>query len=212
MPGVRRLDASTLAAAAGVVGPACFVGGWLAAAALRPGYSSRTQAISQLAREGAPHRTVMTGAFVAFGVAMPVFAGPLVRALAGGRTLRLAVTVSGLATIAVAACPLSRSGGGTRDLVHGAFAVTGYVAMVAAAALGAHALRAEGRPALARASWVVAAVAAASLAATTLGRDVGLYQRLGLGAVDAWYAVASLSIVVATRSSTPRPGAARVTA
>jgi hypothetical membrane protein len=189
----RRLRITT--ASAGIFGPACFVGGWLAAAALRPGFSSTQQAISQLAREGAPHRLLMTGAFIAFGIAVPFFAQPLSRALEGGPALRAAVTLAGLATLAVASCPLSASGGGTRDLVHGVFATTGYVAMVASAGLGAIALSRSQRASAARVSVAVAVVATACLATTTAGLDVGLFQRAGLTVVDLWFVVMAISIL-----------------
>ena len=179
---------------AGVLGPACFVSGWLAAAALRPGYSSAQQAISQLAREGAPHRFLMTAAFVVFGIAMPVFAQPIARALEGGRLLRGAVTLAGLATLGVACCPLSASGSGTRDLVHGGFATSGYVAMVGSAGLGAMALGRRQR-ATSCMSAAVAVAAATFLSLTLTGHDVGLFQRAGLTVVDVWFVVIALSIL-----------------
>ena len=191
--GERRRDVMT--ASAGILGPACFVGGWLVAAALRPGYSSTQQAISQLARDGAPRRLLMSGAFVAFGVAMPIFAQPLTRALGGGRLLRGAVTLAGLATLGVACCPLSASGGGTRDLVHSTLATTGYVGMVASAGLGALALSRQERPVAARVSGGVAIVAAASLVVTILGHDVGLFQRAGLTVIDLWFVAIAITIL-----------------
>jgi hypothetical membrane protein len=188
-----RLD--TFATSAGILGPACFVGGWLTAAALRPGFSSIHQAISQLARDGAPHRLVMTGAFVAFAVFMPIFAQPLSRALEGGRLLRAAVTLAGLATLGVACCPLSASGSGTRDLVHGGFATTGYVAMVGSAGLGAVALMRRQKAVAGGASAAVAIVAAAFLALTTTGHDVGLFQRAGITVIDIWFVVLAVAIL-----------------
>jgi hypothetical membrane protein len=185
----------TVTVSLGILGPACFVGGWLVAAALRPGFSSTHQAISQLAREGAPHRLLMTGAFVAFGVVMPIFARPLTRALEGGRLLRAAVTLAGLATLGVAFCPLSASGSGTRDLVHGAFATTVYITMVASAGFGAIALSRRQRAVAARVSAAVAILAAASLATTTTGHDVGLFQRAGLTLIDIWFVVIAISIL-----------------
>jgi hypothetical membrane protein len=193
LAGGRRLR--IIAVSAGILGPVCFVGGWLAAAALRPNFSSTQQAISQLAREGAPHRLLMTGAFFAFGIAMPFFAQPLSRALEGGRSLRAAVILAGLATLAVACCPLSVSGSGTRDLVHGSFATTGYVAMVASAALGAVALNRRQRALAARVAAAVAVVATGCLAMTTAGLDVGLFQRAGLTVVDVWFVVMAITIL-----------------
>jgi len=194
----------SITALAGILGPACFVGGWLLAAALRPGFSNTQQAISQLAREGAPHRLLMTGAFVAFGLLMPVFAKPLARALGGGLLLRAAVTLAGLATLAVACCPLSASGSGTRDLIHGAFATTGYVAIVASAGLGAMALGRR-RVVASAVSAAVALVAAASLAMTLTGHDVGLFQRGGLTVIDLWFVVIAISVLRNSSSEAPGP-------
>jgi hypothetical membrane protein len=185
----------TASVCAGIVGPVIIVAGWLTAAALRPGFSSIQQAISQLARLGAPHRYLMTAAFVVYGVAIVIFALPLSRAL-GGQTLQLvAAVLTGLATIAVACCPLSATGAGTRDLVHGGFATTGYVASVASMGLGAIALRRLRHPVAAGLSAGAAVVATASLALTTAGHDVGLFQRTGLTLADAWFLAMGIAIL-----------------
>ena len=137
----------------------------------------------------------MTGAFVAFGIVMPIFAQPLARVLEGGRLLKAAVVLAGLAILGVASCPLSASGSGTRDLVHGAFATTGYVAMVGSAGLGAIALRRQQRRVAALVSAIAAILAAASLATTVTGHDVGLFQRAGLTMIDIWFVVVAISIL-----------------
>jgi hypothetical membrane protein len=201
---VGAANLRTATASAGILGPTCFVGGWVAAAVSRPGFSSAQKAISQLAREGAPHRLLMTGAFVAFGILMPVFAQPLARALGGGLLLKAAVTLAGVSALGVASCPLSASGSGTRDLVHGAIATTGYVAMVASAGLGALALSRRQRTVAARMSATAATVAALSLAATTTGHDVGLFQRAGLTVIDVWFVVIAVSILRDRSSNTRR--------
>lgn len=195
--GAESLDAASIAA--GIAGPVLFVGGWVASAALRPGYSSLHEAISQLARIGAPHRLLMTGAFVGFGVAMPFFARPCARALGGKRAMIAAITIAGLATFGVGCCPLSRSGGGVRDVVHGSFATIGYIAMVASASLGSDAFRRRSKPAPALASAAVAIVAAAALSATPFGRYSGLFQRLGLTVVDVWFVAVAVSLLMDRR-------------
>ena len=195
----RRL----IGAAAGVVGPASFVGGWVAAGATRPAYSPLREAISQLAREGAPHRGLMTKAFVAFGVTVPVFAPVLAESIDAGKALRVSATVAGLTTLGVAAAPLSASGAGSIDLVHGAFATLGYVGMALSPMFGALALRRRGNMGAAMASAVVGLVSATSLVATAFVADVGLCQRLGLGVVDAWFVVMAIWILVSVKDETP---------
>ncbi len=172
------------ALACGVAGPAAFVAAWVAAGALRPGYSPVSQAISELAASGAPSRPLMTAGFVAFGVLLPVYARPLGAAL-GSPGVRAAATASGLATLAVAALPLSAEGGRGVDTWHAVAAGTGYAAQVLAPLLGGRRLRsAAGR----RASYAVAGVAAAALVGSVALPDLtGLLQRTGLTAVDAWY-------------------------
>jgi hypothetical membrane protein len=191
----RRL----IGASAGVIGPASFVGGWMLAGAMRPGYSALLEAISQLAREGAPHRGIMTTAFVAFGVTVPVFAPVLADSLGAGKALRVSATVAGLATLGVAAAPLSASGAGIVDLVHGSFATLGYAGMALSPMLGALAFRRRGDVGAAVASAAAGLVSAASLVATAFAADVGLFQRLGLGVVDVWL------VLMAIRASSVTP-------
>lgn len=160
---------------AGVVGPSAFVAAWAVAGARRSGYSPVDDAISRLAEVGSSSRPLMTAGFVTFGVAMPVFAVGARRSL--GPAATTALVVAGLTTIGVAATPL----GPGSDTAHGVFAGVGYVAMAAAPVL------ADGRR-----GALVSAVAAASLVATTIGPAHGLFQRLGLGVVDAWIVVTAL--------------------
>lgn len=160
---------------AGVVGPSAFVAAWAVAGARRDGYSPVEDAISRLAELGSSTRPVMTAGFVTFGVAVPVFALGARRDL--GPAATAALVVAGLATIGVAATPL----GDGPDTAHGVFAGVGYVAMAATPFL------ARGRR-----GALVSAVAAAALAATTIGPAHGLFQRLGLGVVDAWIVMTAL--------------------
>jgi hypothetical membrane protein len=190
-PEWRRL----VGACAGVVGPVSFVSGWVVVAAMRPGYSAVREAISQLARVGAPHRGLMTAAFVSFGATVPVFAPVLADSLDAGKALKASVSIAGLATLGVAAVPLSSSGEGTADLLHGMLAVLGYCGMALSPLCGAVALYRRGDTTAAAASVVTGVVSAASLAASTFASDVGLFQRLGLGVVDAWLSVMAISIL-----------------
>jgi len=123
----------------------------------------------------------MTTAFVVFGVLAPVWARTLGARLGSG-AVRLSVTVSGLATLGVAAFPLGASYG---DGPHAVAAVTGYVAMALTPLLAARHL--SGR--LQRGSRAVGLLSAALLTATAFGHATGLLQRTGLGVVDAWFVV-----------------------
>jgi len=173
----------SLAAACGIAGPVVFVAGWLVNGARTPGYDPLSQAISQLAREGAPTRLSMTVCFVLFGVLMPLWAPALARAL-GVPSLRPVVTVAALATLAVAALPLTREGGGAQDVGHALAAVTGYVAMAATPLVAARGLTSPAR----QLSLLVGVVSAVALVASVITGSGGL-QRLGLTVVDAWHVV-----------------------
>ncbi len=182
------------AAGCGIAAPAAFIGGWLANGLRTPGYDPLTQAISQLAREGAPTRPAMTLAFVVFGMLVLPWAPVLARALKAPGLLP-AVAVAGLATLAVAVVPLSREPGGTQDALHGIAAGTGYVAMALTPLLAALALRRLGHPRLAATSAAVGVVSALCLAATLTADASGLFQRLGLGVVDLWHVVAAIVVL-----------------
>jgi hypothetical protein len=178
-----------VASVCGLLAPASFVGAWAVCGAVRgDGYDQMEQAISQLARIGSPTRLGMTAGFVGFGVLLPVFAQRLPRLLGAGRPLQASMWVAGVSTLAVAALPLQREPGGTGDLLHAVAAGTGYLAMAASPALAAGALRRGSRR---TASWASAAVSAASagalVASVTVG-PTGLWQRVGLGVVDLWFA------------------------
>ncbi len=122
----------------------------------------------------------MTAGLVVFGVAVPLY-GVLLRDALPGRSW-IALVVTGLATLGVAAVPLGR---GT-DGLHGAFAGLGYVSLAAAPALAAFELRRRGRRAAATWSLAAAGVAGVCLLATVAGPAHGLFQRLGLTIGDAW--------------------------
>ena len=195
---MQRVPTSNRAAElCGILAPASFIGGWAICGALRSGYDPVQQAISQLAREGTPGRLGMTAGFLGFGFLLPVFAQRLPELLGAGSTttaaaLRAAVVVAGASTLAVAAFPLQHVEGGTGDLLHELSAGVGYLAMIAAPALGALALRRSGHRSAAAASAAVSALAAASLG-LSLGTDAtGLWQRSGLGVVDVWFGACAL--------------------
>ena len=173
---------------AGVVGPTAFVGAWAIAGALRNGYSPVEDAISRLAEVGASSRPLMNVGFVTFGVAVPAFALAARQSL--GAPAAAALVVAGLSTLGVAATPL----GPGPDTAHGIFAGVGYVAMAAAPVLADR-----------RRGALISAVAAASLVATTIGPAHGLFQRLGLGVVDAWIVATALRQRRENRNGAPYP-------
>jgi hypothetical membrane protein len=173
-----------LGATCGIAGPVAFVVGWLVNGARTPGYDALQDAISELAREGAPTRPSMTVAFVAFGLLMPLWAPVLARAV-GVPALPPVVTVAGLATLAVAAHPLTQEGGAPQDTGHALAAVTGYVAMAATPLVAARGLDGTARAA----SLAVGLVSATALAASVVVDGGGGLQRVGLTVVDAWHVV-----------------------
>ena len=182
-----------LGAASGVVAVGAFVGGWLVNGARTPGYDPLEDAISQLAREGAPTRVSMTLCFVVFGVLICVWARTLAREL-GVPALRPVVTVAGLATLAVAALPLTREGGQAQDTAHAVAALTGYVAMAVTPLVASRGLGRRGRAA----SVLVAATAAGALAWSVVSGSGG-HQRLGLTVVDAWHVTLACAVLLARR-------------
>ncbi len=176
-----------------MLGPTAFVAGWAVNGARSPGYDPLTDAISRLAAEGAATRPSMTTAFVVFGVLVPLWA----RTVAGELdrpALRPVVTVAGLATLAVAALPLTEQGGQLQDAGHAAAALTGYVAMVATPLVAARALP----PGPRRASVVTGVVSAAALVASVVTGSGGA-QRLGLTVVDAWHVVVATGVLLRPR-------------
>lgn len=180
---------SRVAGASGVLGPASFVGAWAVCGALRDdGYSPVQDAISQLARVGSPTRAGMTAGFLGFGLLLPVFAQRLPELVGAGRALRVAATVAGVSTLGVAILPLQRDAGGRGDALHAVAAGIGYVAMAASPLLAAPALRRTGRRRAAALSVGVGVASATALTISVTTGPTGLWQRVGLGVVDAWFA------------------------
>ena len=188
-----------LGAVCGVLGPTAFVAGWVVNGARTPGYDPLRDAISQLAAEGAATRTGMTACFVVFGVLVAVWARTLARELDRPALLPV-VSVAGLATLAVAALPLTEQGGQLQDAGHAAAALTGYVAMAATPLVAARALP----PGPRRTSVVIGVVSAVALVASVITGSGGA-QRLGLTVVDAWHAAVAAGVLLRSGTSTSRP-------
>lgn len=199
---MRSLTAVPLRVAAlgGVLGPAAFIGAWaVGGATTATEYSAVHDAISRLAAVGADTRPLMTGGFITFAVAVPVYATALRRTVSGVSWITAIIT--GAATLAIAAAPLDRSP--TIDSWHAAFAGIGYVTLAATPLLAARPLRRSGHLALARFGVAAGSMSAVALALTTTGLPTGLLQRVGLTATDAWIVASAVAIV--TGRLAPRP-------
>jgi hypothetical protein len=200
------VDSDRVGAACGILAPSAFVGAWLVAGSLLPGYDPLQDPISRLAGEGAAPRPLMTAGMVAFGVLVPVWARTLGERL-GSSALSGVVTAAGVTTLAVAALPLTADGGSVQDLLHALAAFCGYVAMATTPLVAAPLLRRRGHGRAAVVSVVVGVVAAVALAGSVLagavegsavpGEEVGSggLQRLGLTVVDAWHVAAAAAVL-----------------
>ncbi len=182
----------TVAAVCGIVAPLSFISAWLVGGLRTDGYDPLADAISQLAREGAPTRALMTSGFVVFGLLLPVWAFRLGREL-DSKAVRNAAVVAGVATLGVALLPLTREGGQPQDVGHAVAAGVGYVAMALTPLLAAGPLRRMGYDRAAGTSAVVGVVSALALVGTVLVVDrSGGLQRLGLTVVDLWHVAAAV--------------------
>jgi hypothetical membrane protein len=189
----------------GLAGPTIFIGGWLTGGALRSNYSPINDAISQLARVGAPNRALMTGAFIGFGLSLPIFGYALAEALEDGKGVEYAAVLAGLATLGVAAFPLSARSGGREDLLHTIWAVAGYVGTASAPLIASRAFFRHGQRGAAVASLAVGTCSALALGATAAGHHTGFYQRLGLTVVDLWFMSAAAGTLLHRAPPLPSP-------
>lgn len=132
----------------------------------------------------------MTTGFVFFGFLVPLFARAV--KLSVNRSAAIALSVTALATLGVALTPLDRSE--AVDGWHSLFAGLGYLALGAAPVFAWPQLRVDGRRTLGFVGLVAAAIAAVSLPLSLTDYPTGLFQRLGLTAVDLWIIGLALSI------------------
>lgn len=187
-----------LARAAGIAGPAAFVGAWVIGSVLKDGYSPISDAISRLAEQGASTQPLMTAGFLGFGLLMPLYARGLGQAL-DSRAVQGAVTASAVATLAVAAFPLSEEGGTSIDTLHNVAAGVAYAANVLGPVVAAPHLRSR---AARRASYALAALMTAALiGSVTLDDLTGLLQRTGLTLYDAWAVTLAVTVLAPSRRS-----------
>jgi hypothetical membrane protein len=189
----RELSRLRVLALGGIVGPVAFVGAWIACAAATQHYSSINDAISDLARVGAPTRVGMTTGFIVFGVGVIAFGLALRATLPGPAWIAAVATAT--CTLGVAATPL---GGWSGDAAHAACAGAGYVSLVALPLLAAAQFHRGGRVIATRASIAIGLVAGVCLVASTLGPAHGLWQRLGLTVGDVWI-VTVAALIAANR-------------
>ena len=182
-----------LLGAGGIAGPAAFLACWIAGGVIARGdLSPSADAISRLAAAGADTRWMMATGFISFGVGVGAVA-LAVRAVIDGPPW-LAIAGTAAATALVASAPLDVSP--TVGRLHAAFALAGYVTLIAAPILAARPLRDRGFTRLAAVGRGAAGVAAVALALSVVGPATGLLQRIGLTAVDVW--LIALATLIAT--------------
>lgn len=188
------MELRTAARAGGVVGPGMFLFSWIVSALRTDGYSVVEDAISRLAAVDAPTRWLMSAGFVGFTVGVAMYAFGMRSALDGPAWI--AALVASIATLGVAVFPLDHSG--AVDLLHGAAAFTGYIALSALPLCAAPALARRGHLGAARLSRISGTISAMALAATLLGPAHGLFQRIGITVGDLWIAISALKLITRT--------------
>jgi hypothetical protein len=174
---------SRLGALSGIAAPASFITGWMVGGSRAKGYDPLKDAISQLARVGAPTRPLMTAGFLGFSARAPFWARTISGSLAEPR-LKASIGAAVVGTVGVAALPLGASFG---DGPHAAAAGLAYVGMAITPTFGGRALARDGHHRSAQASYVVTGISGAALVASLVGAYDGGFQRLGLTVVDAWF-------------------------
>ena len=167
--------------------PVFLIGGWTLAALRQPaGYDATRDTISALAGLGATDRWVMTAGLVGLGVCHLVTASGLRNAATAGRIL---LATGGVATLAVAAFPVPRTGSSAAH------------AVAALVAFGALTLW----PVLARGSKGAAATAVLALLLTWFALELfGDGARIGLSerVLAAAQALCPLFVLIVTRRGT----------
>nr|WHW29176.1 putative DUF998 domain-containing protein [uncultured bacterium] len=202
VPVRRVLAVMQRAAIGGVVGPVTFITAWMIAGmATSRAYSPIDDAISRLAAVGADTRWLMTAGFVVFGFALASFGQALRTQFSGSAWITS--TITGLATLGVAATPLDWSDG--VDRLHGVFAGLGYVTLALTPMLAATTLFRSGRTWLAGAGCAAGLVSTVALGLTLTDLPTGLVQRIGLTATDAW--IIALAVMMLSERRAAQHGA-----
>jgi hypothetical protein len=172
-----------LGALSGIAAPTSFITAWVVGGLRAKDYNPVKDAISQLARVGAPTRPLMTSGFLAFAAFAPFWAKTISESLEEPK-LKLSIGAAVVGTVGVATLPLGASFG---DGPHAAAAALSYLGMGITPAIGARALARAGHDRSARASYAVTGISAASLVASLAGVADGGLQRLGLTGPDLWF-------------------------
>ena len=188
--------------------PVLLVGGWTVAAALQPGsFDQVTGTISALAARGAADRWVMTLAFLGVGACHVITGLALRPAAAPGRLL---LVTAGVATVEVAANPVTATGG-HGSLPHTAAATAAFLSLAAWPVLGR---RREPAAPWALRPAVCAGATGALLALlvwfylelSTGGSQLGLAERVAAGTQSLWPLAVVLVCYRVGRGSFGQPG------
>ncbi|MDQ4097755.1 MAG: DUF998 domain-containing protein [Actinomycetota bacterium] len=171
----------SVAALAGLVGPAAFIATWGILGAGASNYSAVRDPISRLAASGASTRGAMTAGLLALGTGLVGSAIALRDDLPGPAWAFAAST--GVSALAVAAAPL---GSPLIDDIHGAVASLGYVTLAATPVAASVAMVGRGERHWVRISMVAGAVCGLCLLASAAVPARGLFQRLGLTSGHLW--------------------------
>ena len=182
--------AVSVAALAGVVGPAAFITAWAVLGAGASNYSAGRDPISRLAASGASTRGAMTAGLVALGTGL-VFSAIVLRDELPGPAWAFAAG-TGASALGVAAAPL---GSPLSDDVHGVVATLGYATLAATPVAASMAMARQGRSHWARASMVAGAVCGLCLLASAAVPARGLFQRVGLTSGHLWVMVTCAGVL-----------------
>jgi hypothetical protein len=161
-----------------VTAVALFAASWTVVGALTPRYDEVQEPISRLAQRHAPYRLVMVGALLVIGVLLPVWGWVLAHAL-DLPELRVIATTSGIGIIGLALVPLNED-----EAVHSLFGLAVYVSSSLVPLLGCRAVRSVR---IRHASRLLGVLTALAFALSVQGVCTGLFQRLGLTAVQVWF-------------------------
>lgn len=192
---------------AGLLAPLAFAATTFVGAAIRPGYSHVSNAVSELVETGAPHRTGLNWAFLAYNLFTVAF-GVGLTIIAGNRTVMLSgwfVAVAGILGAIMWPFPMDRIGTPATTRGRGHLILAGLVSLVTMAAILTFAIGSatisgwEGFSVYSYVSFGVVALtgAAAAFSAVKLWPTMGLLERLTIGAFLQWELV--LAVVLLTR-------------
>ena len=201
-----------LLALGGVAGPVLFTTLVIVCAALRPDYRHLYQFISELGATGTPNAALMNLAgfipagllMAAFGVALTRTLGSGVRSLVAGALVTwfgVGVLFAGVVSCD-AGCPMG-PGVSREARLHDLVSISAFTSAILGIGLWAFEFRRlppwERLWKYTAVSSALSAVLMASLAASIDGRFLtGLWQRLLLGTLFVWYAVAGLRLYATT--------------